>query len=66
MSDQLMDAATTTAPTVPGAGAPQIDPVPRVSIQVFCETADVAAIVAFLNTLTDGYAVQSFSMITTD
>jgi len=45
MSDQLMDAATTTAPTVPGAGAPQIDPVPRVSIQVFCETADVAAIV---------------------
>jgi len=28
--------------------------------------ADVAAIVAFLNTLTDGYAVQSFSMITTD
>jgi pilus assembly protein CpaE len=44
MSEQLMDAAT-TAPTIPGAGAAQIDPVPRVSIQVFCETADVAAIV---------------------
>ena len=43
MSDQIDAAAM--APTIPMAGAPQIDPVPRVSIQAFCETPDVAAVV---------------------
>jgi pilus assembly protein CpaE len=42
MPNNLIEA---TPPAAGAAQAPQIDPVPRVSIQVFCETSDVAALV---------------------
>jgi len=42
MSNDITEAGVTPVAATPG---PQIDPVPRVSIQVFCETSDVAAVV---------------------
>ncbi len=42
MANDVIEASATSISAGPG---PQIDPVPRVSIQVFCESADVATIV---------------------
>ena len=42
MSNEIMESNATAGAVGP---IPQIDPVPRVSIQVFCETSDVAAVV---------------------
>ncbi len=44
MAVQIMD-DTVPASASSSAPIPQIDPVPRVSIQAFCETADVATVV---------------------
>ena len=44
MSDQALDAVPSGSAVTAGQ-LPQIDPVPRVSIQVFCETPEVAAVV---------------------
>ncbi len=44
MSDQALDAMSLGSAVAAGQ-LPQIDPVPRVSIQVFCETPDVAGVV---------------------
>jgi pilus assembly protein CpaE len=44
MSNQALD-ATPPGSTAPVGQIPQIDPVPRVSIQVFCETQEVAGVV---------------------
>jgi pilus assembly protein CpaE len=44
MSDQAFDGASSGSALAAGL-LPQIDPVPRVSIQVFCETTEVAGVV---------------------